>query len=102
MRNDLDAIFVIVGMIGAWIRGVADNLSKKETIVNLIFSGFFCFGAIGVLSYLPEYIKNFHALILIVFCLGFITKDFTIKMRYIVFDIYDIFIDWLKKFFKKN
>ncbi len=102
MKNDLDTIFVIVGMIGAWIRGVADNLTKKETVVNIIFSAFFCFGALGLLSFLPTYVKNFHVLTLIVFCLGFITKDFTIKMRYIVFDIYDIFIDWLKRIFKKN
>jgi len=100
MKNDYETMMIIAGGIGAWIRGLVENLIKKETIINIIAGIFLTMLFIGTIELLHYKIDNIFFCIGISFFVGWICINFTRKLRCVIEDVYDILKQWFKNLLK--
>ncbi len=90
MKDDINLMSLIFGVVGAFFRSIMDNLPKKETIINMFFGALIAQFLLGVII-LFQFKFNWQIITLIVTIGGYISKDFLIKARNVVSDIYDMF-----------
>lgn len=100
MNKDFETMMMIAGGLGAWMRGLIENLVKKETIVNIIAGVFLTMLFIGIVELLRYKIENIFFCIAIAFFVGWINLNFTRKLRCFIEDIYDILKQWFKNLLK--
>jgi hypothetical protein len=100
MKNDLDSMMMLAGIIGAWLRGLVENLTKKETLINAISGIFLAMLFIGTVELLKLKIENTYFCIAISFFIGWINLNFTRKLRCVIEDVYDILKQWTKNLLK--
>ena len=100
MKNDLEQMMMIAGIVGSWLRGLVENLTKKETLINAISGVFLAMLFIGTVELLRLKIENTYFCIAISFFIGWINLNFTRKLRYVIEDVYDILKQWFKNLLK--
>ena len=100
MQKDHETIMLIVGVLGAWMRGLVENLVRRETIVNMVAGLFLTMLFVGTIQLLKCKVENILICIAVSFFVGWICINFTRKLRCVIEDVYDILKQWFKNLLK--
>ena len=87
--NELgDCMAIIIGMLGALLKGIKNRLSIKSLFITMVIAGILCFSITGVIEmFYTELPPN--VVILISFVVGWLTNEITEKLDLLIDDIYD-------------
>lgn len=96
-QESYETIAMLGSMLGAWVRGWADRMERREKVVNLIFGIVLGLGCSFLFVYLKNYL-SISSIFAILFSIGYISKDYTRKLRQVVDDIYTIIMGLIKEF----
>lgn len=96
-----DLLSIVIGMIGALLKGVKIKMHPFSIILGMLVAGILSFSTIGLIEMFFSEVSQKIA-ILVAFVTGWIANELTEKMDEFVNDIYQIFIDWLKSKFKSK
>jgi predicted transporter len=96
-QESYETIAMLGSMLGAWVRGWADRMERRERMVNLIFGLVLGLGCSFLFVYLRSYL-SIYSIFAILFSIGYISHDYTRKLKSLVDDIYGIFIGVVKQF----
>ena len=84
-----------VGMVGALLKGIKRKYKLTTIVLSMLIAGILTFSVTGVLTmYYTE--LNSKVVILVSFCVGWISNEITDVLDDFVGDVYDIFIKWLR------
>ena len=98
MKENIDIMAGLAGMMGALLKSLKKKFSNREIIINMIVGGVLSFGIMFVLiTWLPIYIKDDRVVLFVAFFGGWVSNDFTDKLEAFVSDGYDIFLTWFKR-----
>lgn len=90
-----DLMSMGVGMIGALLKGIKRKYKLTTIVLSMLIAGILTFSVTGVLTmYYSE--LNSKVVILVSFCVGWISNEITDVLDDFVGDVYDIFINWLR------
>ena len=95
-----DVLSILIGMIGALLKGIKIKANPFSIIMGVIIAGVFSYSTIGIIETFFSHLSD-KLTILIAFCVGWVANEITSKLDEFVNDIYEIFIGWLKNKFKK-
>jgi len=94
--NELgDCMAIIIGMLGALLKGIKNRLSIKSLIITMTIAGIICFSITGVIEMFYTDLPP-KVVILISFIVGWLTNEITDKLDLLIDDIYDYIKDKLK------
>ena len=96
-QESYETIAMLGSMLGAWVRGWADRMERRERVVNLIFGLVLGLGCSFLFVYLREYL-SIYTIFAILFSIGYISHDYTRKLKSLVDDLYTVFIGLVKQF----
>jgi hypothetical protein len=103
MKNDLhnltDLFSMLIGVVGALLKGIKSKLSVITIILSCIVAGILSYASIGLIEIFYTDLSP-KLVIFISFCVGWIANEITAKLDLLVNDFYDIFINWLRNYFK--
>ena len=98
--NELgDLLSVLVGIVGAFLKGLKNKLNVVTIILACCVAGILSYSTMGLIEIFYHNASP-KIIIFISFCVGWIANELTSKLDLLVNDFYDIFIDWLKSYFK--
>lgn len=97
MKENIDVMAGLVGMMGALLKSLKKKFSNREVIINMIVGGFLSFGVIaGIMMFLPKYTNDIRVIMFITFFLGWVSNDFTDGFEKTVSRLFDFAIDFLR------
>lgn len=103
MKNNLtdftDLLSMLVGVIGALLKGLKQKLNAVTIILSCLVAGILSYASIGLIEIFYSDLSP-RLVIFISFCVGWIANEITAKLDLLVNDFYDIFINWLRNYFK--
>lgn len=98
MKDNIDIMAGIAGMLGAFLKSMKKKFSTREVIINMFVGGILSFGIMfGIVTYLPKYVEDNRIVLFIAFFGGWISNDFTDKLEIFISDAYDVFMTWIKR-----
>ena len=95
-----DVLSILIGMIGALLKGIKIKANTFSVILVIIIAGIFSYSTIGIIETFFSDVSP-KITILVAFCVGWVANEITSKLDEFVNDIYEIFVGWLKNKFKK-
>jgi hypothetical protein len=105
MKNDwqhLADLFAIgFGMVGALIKGIRAKFNASTIVMGMLVAGIMTYATTGIIEQFYSDLSP-KIIILISFCVGWVSNEITAKMDEFVGDVYEIFIQWLRNKFTKN
>ncbi len=103
MKHELnqlaDILSVTIGFVGALIKGIKNKLKPVTIILACLVAGILSYASIGVIEMFYTDLSP-KVIIFISFCVGWVANEITAKLDLLVNDFYDIFIGWVRSFFK--
>ena len=101
LQNFTDLFAIGFGMIGSLIKGIRAKFNLSTIVLGMLIAGIMTYSIIGIIEiYYSE--TSPKVIILISFCVGWVSNEITTKLDLVVGDIYEIFIQWIKKHFNKT
>jgi hypothetical protein len=98
MKENIDIMAGIAGMLGAFLKSMKKKFTSREVIINMIVGGILSFGIMFFLiTYLPMWVKDDRMVLFIAFFGGWISNDFTDKLEVFIKDAYEIFLTYLQR-----
>lgn len=98
--NELgDLLSVLVGIIGAFLKGIKAKLNVVTIILACCIAGILSYASIGIIEIFYTDLSP-KIIIFISFCVGWVANEITSKLDLLVNDFYDIFIEYIKSYFK--
>lgn len=98
MKENIDIMAGIAGMMGAFLKSLKKKFSSREIIINMIVGGVLSFGIMFLLiTWLPIYVNDNRVVLFIAFFGGWISNDFTDKLEIFISDAYDLTMAWFKR-----
>lgn len=89
------------GMVGALIKGIKSKFNTTTIVLGMIVAGVMTYATTGIIETFYSDLSP-KIVILISFCVGWISNEITAKMDEFVGDVYEIFIQWLREKFNKK
>ena len=103
MKNNLnelgDILSVLVGIIGALLKGIKNKLNVVTIILACCIAGILSYASMGIIEIFYTDLSP-KIVIFISFCVGWVANELTSKLDLLVNDFYDIFIEYIKSYFK--
>jgi hypothetical protein len=100
-QNFTDLFAIAFGMIGSLIKGIRAKFNFSTILLGMLIAGIMTYSIIGIIEiYYSE--TSPKVIILISFCVGWVSNEITTKLDLVVGDIYEIFIQWIKNQFTKT
>lgn len=100
--NIADFFAMGFGMVGALIKGIKSKFNTTTIVLGMIVAGVMTYATTGIIETFYSELSP-KIVILISFCVGWVSNEITAKMDEFVGDVYEIFIEWLRdKFTKKK
>jgi hypothetical protein len=94
-----DFLSMLVGVVGALLKGLKQRLSATTIILSCLVAGILSYASMGLIEVFYSDLSP-RLVIFISFCVGWIANEITAKLDLLVNDFYDIFIGWVRSFFK--
>ena len=102
MENFTDLIAMSIGVVGALLKGIKKKFTKSTIFIGMLIAGVLTYAITGLIEMFFNDVSQ-KVIILISFCVGWIANELTEKLDDLVNDLYDIFVDWIRrKFNSKN
>lgn len=102
MKNNLnelgDLLSVLVGIIGALLKGIKNKLNVVTIILACCIAGILSYASMGLIEIFYTDLSP-KIVIFISFCVGWVANEITSKLDLLVNDFYDIFIAYVKSYF---
>jgi len=90
-----DIFAMLVGMVGAMMKGIKKRLKVQTIVVTMIVAGILSFSLLGVLEiFYHEWSPKL--VIFVSFVVGWLANEITEKIDLIFDDAYEYFLGWLK------
>ena len=100
--NIADFFAMGFGMVGALIKGIKSKFNTTTIVLGMVVAGVMTYATTGIIETFYSELSP-KIVILISFCVGWVSNEITAKMDEFVGDVYEIFIQWLRdKFTKKK
>jgi len=101
LQNFTDLFAIAFGMIGSLIKGIRAKFNFSTIFLGMLIAGIMTYSIIGIIEiYYSD--TSPKVIILISFCVGWVSNEITTKLDLVVGDIYEIFIQWIKNQFTKT
>lgn len=95
IENFMDIITIIIGMVGAMLKGFKNKLRPVSVIMSMVVAGILCYSVIGIVEIFYHDLTP-RLIILIAFVTGWLANEITEKLDLAIGDIYEITIEKLK------
>jgi hypothetical protein len=83
-------------MIGALLKGIKKRFNWGSIILSMLVAGILTYSVTGILAFFYSDVDP-KIIVLISFIVGWVANELTEVMDEIVGDVYEIFINWLKR-----
>lgn len=87
LENLTDVLAIVIGMFGAFVKGVKQRLKIQTLILSMVIAGILTYGMIGVLEIFYHDLSP-RLVILISFVVGWGANEITGKIDLLVDDLY--------------
>lgn len=91
-----DLIAMGIGMVGALMKGLKKKLNIQTILITMCIAGILSFSLLGVLELFYHELTP-RLIILVSFFVGWLANEITEKIDLLFGDIYDYFLNWIKK-----
>ena len=95
IENFMDIITIVIGMVGAMLKGFKNKLRPVSVIMSMVVAGILCYSVIGIVEIFYHDLTP-RLIILIAFVTGWLANEITEKLDLAIGDIYEITIEKLK------
>jgi hypothetical protein len=96
IENFWDVAAMGFGMIGALLKGIKKRFNWGSIVLSMLVAGILTYSVTGIIAFFYNDVDP-KIIVLISFIVGWVANELTEVMDEFVGDLYEIFINWLKR-----